>query len=98
LCPAAARTALIASPISPRQVVPFEQPVRLRVPDHRLDGAAPPQLSSDRRQGNAAGMSDEDVQPLTHELVPAATSVDVSVPYPAAGQTIIRDLPRVATN
>ncbi len=43
-------------------------------------------------------MSDEDVQPLTHELVPAATSVDVSVPYPAAGQTIIRDLPRVATN
>ena len=51
-----------------RQVVPLEQPVRLQVPDHRLDGAAPSQFSSDRRGGDAAGMGDEDVQPLAHEL------------------------------
>lgn len=53
------------------RVVPFEQSVRLQVLDDRLDGAAPPRFSSDRRRGDVAGVGDEDVQPLTLECVSA---------------------------
>lgn len=70
------------------QVVSLEQSVGLQVPDHRFDRAAPSQLSSDRRRGDAAGVGDEDVQPVAYELVASVSPIDVGAPDTTAGERL----------
>ena len=68
----------------PGEEVAIKLAVGLHVADHRLDGAASPELAADRRGGATALAGDEHAAMI--QAVPAIATIDVAAFHRAAGQ------------
>jgi hypothetical protein len=68
------------------EAVSFEQAVGLHVAEHGFDGVPAAHLAADGGGGDAAGVGDDDLEPVPLEPVAAVAAVDIGAPDRAAGE------------